>query len=552
MTGGVGAGPAHLIVAPILVPLAAAALMVALRERRRIGRALVSVVSSAACLAIALTLLLAVDANGAMGVYLPSNWPVPFGIALAVDRLSALMLVLTSFLGLASSVYATARWQRAGVHFQPLFQIQLMGIHGAFLTADLFNLFVFFEVMLAASYGLLLHGSGPGRVKAGLHYLSINLVGSSLFLVGVAMIYGVTGTLNFADMAVKLGAIPVADRGLLHAGAAILAVAFLVKAAMWPLGFWLVPAYSVASPPAAATFAIMTKVGIYALLRVGSLFFLDVHGHVDRFLADTLVAGGLATLAFATLGLAASQRLSRLASFAILASSGTLVAAAGFGVPALTAGALFYLAISTIAAGALFLLVEPVEHAPDPDAEHDEADEAAALPFALERLEISAGVNLDDDEQALVGRVFPATAVFVGLAFVASALMVAGLPPLSGFLAKAAMLTAILANGPAGAPDVPAATWMFVALVIASGLAAALSLVRTGIRHLWTPDGRPAPRLRVVEGLPIAMLLAAGIAAVVAAAPAMRYASDTASALHDATGYVGAVLDARVVGKGGR
>ncbi len=542
-------GPAHLVVAPILIPLAAAALMVALRERRRIDRALVSVVSSAACVAVAISLVAAVDRDGAVAVYLPSNWPVPFGIALAVDRLSAMMLALTSVLGLASSVYATARWQRAGVHFQPLFQILLMGIHGAFLTADLFNLFVFFEVMLAASYGLLLHGSGPGRVRAGLHYLAINLVGSSLFLVGVAMLYGVTGTLNFADMAVKLAAIPSSDRGLLHAGAAVLAVAFLVKAAMWPLGFWLAPAYAAASPPAAAAFAIMTKVGIYALLRVGSLFFVGPDAQPDRFLAETLIAGGFATLAFATLGLLGSQRLGKLASFAILASSGTLIAATGFGIPSLTAGALYYLAVSTVAAGSLFLLVEPVERTGEPAADADEADEAAKLPFALERLELPAGVNLDDDEEALVGKVFPATAAFVGLAFVASALLVAGLPPLSGFLAKVAMLGAVLAPAPGGTSVAPGATWTFVALVIVSGLAAMLSLARAGIRHLWAPGDRPAPRLRVVEGLPIALLVAAGIAAAAGAAPAMRYATDTAVSLHDATGYVGAVLSARVVTK---
>ena len=135
-----------------------------------------------------------------------------------------------------------------------------MGLYGAFLTADLFNLFVFFEVLLAASYGLMLHGSGRARVSSGLHYISINLLASSLFLIGAALIYGVTGTLNMADLALKIPLVPEADRGLLHAGAAILAVAFLAKAGMWPLNFWLVPAYSAASAPVAALFAIMTKV----------------------------------------------------------------------------------------------------------------------------------------------------------------------------------------------------------------------------------------------------------------------------------------------------
>src|SRR5690606_8745120 len=126
---------------------------------------------------------------------------------------------------------------RASVHFHPLLQLQLMGLNGAFLTADLFNLFVFFEVLLAASYGLLLHGGGSTRVRAGLHYIAINLLASLLFLIGVALLYGVTGTLNMADMAQKLPHVPAGDRGLLHAGAALLGVAFLAKAALWPLNF---------------------------------------------------------------------------------------------------------------------------------------------------------------------------------------------------------------------------------------------------------------------------------------------------------------------------
>src|SRR6185295_5681163 len=167
------------------------------------------------------------------------------------DRLSALMLVLSGIVGLCSALFSIARWDRAGVHFHPLLQIQLMGLNGAFLTGDLFNLFVFFEVMLAASYGLLLHGSGWARVQAGLHYIAVNLLASSLFLVGLAMLYGILGTHSMADIAAKVPLVAAEDRGLLHVGAAILAVAFLTKAAIWPLNFWLVPAYAAASAPVA-------------------------------------------------------------------------------------------------------------------------------------------------------------------------------------------------------------------------------------------------------------------------------------------------------------
>jgi multicomponent K+:H+ antiporter subunit D len=204
-------------------------------------------------------------------------------------------------------------------------------------------------VLLAASYGLLLHGGGGERVRAGLHYIAINLVASLLFLIGVAVLYGVTGTLNMADIAQKLPAVPASDRGLLHAGAAILAIAFLAKAGLWPLNFWLPPAYAAASAPAAAVFAILTKVGVYAVLRLWTLCFPADAGASAGFGGDVLVWGGLATLAFGAVGMLASQQLARLAGYSVIASSGTLMAAIGFDAPALSGGALFYLASSTLA-----------------------------------------------------------------------------------------------------------------------------------------------------------------------------------------------------------
>src|SRR5690606_8419008 len=185
----------------------------------------------------------------------------------------ALMLVLTSVRALAALIFSFARWDRAGPHFHTLFQLLMMGLNGAFLTGDLFNLFVFFEVLLAASYGLVLFGSGAPRVKAGLHYIAINLAASALFLIGVSLIYGVTGPLNMADLALRIPAVPEQDRMLLEAGAGILGVAFLVKAGMWPLGFWLPSAYKVAAAPVAAIFAILSKVGVYIVLRLSLLLF---------------------------------------------------------------------------------------------------------------------------------------------------------------------------------------------------------------------------------------------------------------------------------------
>ena len=358
------AAPEHLVVAPVLLPLATAALLLLL-EGRRTAKALINLGSATLGLLLAIALLRHVDAAGAaaFAVYLPGNWPVPFGIVLVADRLSALMALLAGSVGLAGLLFALARWQHAGVYFHALFQLQLAGLYGAFLTGDLFNLFVFFEVLLAASYALLLHGGGIERVRAGLHYIAINLLASLLFLIGVALLYGVTGTLNMADMALKLRHIAPGDLGLLHAGAAILAIAFLAKAALWPLNFWLPPAYGAASTPAAAVFAILTKVGVYALLRLWTLCFPPEAGASAGFGAPVLVWGGVATLAFGAVGMFASQRLARVAGYSVIASSGTLIAAIGFDAPALSAAALVYLASSTLAGCALFLLVELLERA---------------------------------------------------------------------------------------------------------------------------------------------------------------------------------------------
>lgn len=239
----------HIIIAPVVLPLFAGAVMLALGgERHRNVNAAINVVTSLALVAISIALLRSADAGtgGLAGVYRLGDWPTPFAIVFVADRLAALMLLLTSLLAVAAVVFSLARWHRVGVLFHPLFQFLLMGINGAFLTGDLFNLFVFFEVLLAASYGLALHGSGSARVLAGLHYIVVNLAASLLFLIGVSLIYGVAGTLNMADLAARIPAIRVEDRALLEAGAGVLAVAFLVKAGMWPLCFWLTGTYAAA------------------------------------------------------------------------------------------------------------------------------------------------------------------------------------------------------------------------------------------------------------------------------------------------------------------
>ena len=543
----------HLMLAPVALPLLTGALMLLMREEQRLLKLVVNVLSTALGLLVALALLLwsnQPSATSSMGVYLAANWQAPFGIVLALDRLSAMMLVLTSVVALASIVFAGARWHRAGVHYHPLFQFQLMGLAGAFLTADLFNLFVFFEIMLAASYGLLLHGSGRQRVQAGLHYIAINLAASSLFLVGVSMLYGITGTLNMADLAQIIPLVAPADRGLLHAAAAILATAFLIKAAVWPLNFWLVPAYSAATAPVGALFALMTKVGVYTILRLWTLLFSSEAGASALFGSLWLIGGGMVTMAFGAVGMLGSQRLTHLAGFAAILSSGTLLAAAGFGQNLLTAGLLYYLPSSTLAVSALFLTADLIDRWRNDGASYAPFERSDNAPFLNAELVPTEGLNLDEDEEVLIGRVIPAAAALLGLAFIVCTLVITGLPPLSGFVGKFAMLSALLnplgltasAGTQPGAPG-----WTLFVLMIATGLLALIALTRVGIRHFWSTHVRVAPQLRVLEGLPIAVLLALCVALTVMAGPLMQFTQATADALHSPGTYIRAVMQAQPI-----
>ncbi len=543
----------HLVVLPVLLPMATAAIMLLLGDTRRPLKAVINVLSCLLGVVMAIGLVVWVQHGGevqAVGVYLPANWPIPYGIVLVADRLSAMMVLLSSVLGLTAVLYASARWHKAGVHFHPLFQLQLMGLYGAFLTADLFNLFVFFEIMLTASYGLLLHGSGWARVRSGLHYIAMNLLASSMFLIGVAMLYGVTGTLNMADMAIMVPAIPENDRGLLHAGAAILSVAFLVKAAAWPLNFWLPSAYSAASTPVAALFAVMTKLGVYAILRVWTLLFPQEAGVSALFGGPVLVGLGLVTLAFGAIGIMATQHLGRMAAFSAILSSGTLLAALGFGQPAVTGGALYYILGSTLAISAFFLLVELVDRTREVEetplyVSEIEPDDPFAFPVDLLPVR---DVNLDDDEQALIGRAIPAAMAFLGLAFIVCALTIAGLPPMAGFVGKVVMLSALL--NPAGfgeSATVSVAAWVLLALLVASGLLATIAMSRAGVRYFWATHDRPVPRLRIIETLPIGALLLLVGALVWQADAVLRYVNATARGLHDPKEYIGTVMSAKPV-----
>jgi multicomponent K+:H+ antiporter subunit D len=523
----------HLMIAPVVLPLFAAAVMLSLGgERRRNVNAVLNVMATFGLVAIAMVLVREADTSptGVAGVYRLGDWPAPFAIVLVVDRLSALMVLLTSLLAAAAVVFSLARWHRVGVLFHPLFQFLLMGVNGAFLTGDLFNLFVFFEVLLAASYGLALHGSGSARVKAGLHYIVINLAASSLFLIGVSVIYGVSGTLNMADLAVRIATIRLEDRALLEAGAGILAIAFLVKAGMWPLGFWLPRTYAVAPPPVAAIFAILTKVGAYVVLRLWLLLFGGDAGASAQFGGEWLLLGGIATIVYGAIGSLASQSMARLASYSVLVSSGTVLAAVGLGQIGVTGAALFYLISSTLGLGAFFLLIELVERDREPGADM----------LAVTREFYGEENELEGTE---VGVAIPAATGMLSLAFIASALVISGLPPLSGFIAKFALLGAAVDARPGA---VPASAWIFLVVLILSGLAALIAMTRAGIRAFWASPDRSVPHVRLIEMAPVAALLLLCALQTIQAGPIMRYMQSTAHALHAPRDYVRGVLRATI------
>ncbi len=520
----------HLIVLPILLPLICGALLIPVSETRHNFKLAVNLVSVLAQLAMAAALLTRVESGywaGEMGVYLAANWVAPFGITLVADRLAALMLLLSAVLALAALLYASSRWSRVGVHFHSLFQFLLMGLNGAFLTHDLFNLFVFFEIMLAASYGLLLHGYTTTRIRAGMQYIAVNLAASLLFLIGVALIYGAVGTLNMSDLAARLPMANEQDLILAKIGACVLALAFLVKGAMWPLGFWLPTTYSAASPPVAAMLVLMTKVGAYAILRIWLLAFSDVNGPLAGFGFDVLLWGGVATIVFGSAGVMSSDDAGRMAGYAAIVSSGTLFVLIGFGQVSLITAALYYLLGSTLAVAAFVLLVELIERIRRPG--------ASVLALTMEAFAV------EETPEEPVGMGIPAGLAFLGLAFAASAAIIAGLPPLSGFVAKFGIFQALLNPGDNAAPS--SLAWVLLGLIMFSGFAAILGMMRFGVRTFWASGAVTAPRLNLSEVLPVSLLLLLCVVLTLRAGPVFEFLGRTSADLHDRSRYVEQVLN---------
>ncbi|MEL6610281.1 MAG: monovalent cation/H+ antiporter subunit D [Pseudomonadota bacterium] len=493
----------HWLALPVILPAFMAPFIVlAARYHLSIQRAL-SVASLLALIALGAGLVWA-TADGDIMLYQMGDWAAPFGIVLVGDRLSSMMVLLTAVLALFVLLYSIGSgWDTRGRHFHALYQFQLMGILGAFLTGDLFNLFVFFEVLLIASYGLMIHGGGNARLKAGVQYVLFNLLGSTLFLFALGSIYAETGTLNMADLALRLQQM---DEGTATAGlrvaAVLLILVFAIKAALVPLHFWLPSSYAEAPAPVAALFAIMTKVGAYAIIRVYTITFPADLPATQGLHEVWLLPAALVSVAVGALGVLAARKLDRLVTFAVISSMGTVLVAVGVFTEVGIAAALYYMIHSTLAAAILFLVVD---------------------------LTRSSRANLALETQAPVA----GAALIAGLFFF-GAIAMTGLPPLSGFLGKIMVLQA-------GFTD-PSAVWIW-AVILISSLVSVVGFGRAGSTLYWKANTLPvpadAPPAPGVMAFGAALGLAGVLVAVtVLAGPIHQFTQDTAAQLFDGSDYI--------------
>lgn len=507
----------HLVVLPVVIPaLMAPFILMVMRHHMELQR-IFSVASTLAMLATSIALMVQA-AGGDIAVYDLGDWPAPFGIVLVADRLSTLMIVLSTLLALPVLLYAIwSGWDARGQHFHALFQFQLMGVLGAFLTGDAFNLFVFFEVLLIASYGLMIHAGGATRLRAGVQYVVYNLLGSTLFLFALGVLYAVTGTLNMADLAVRVAELPAEDSALIRVGAVLLLLVFAIKAALLPLHFWLPGSYANAPAPVAALFAIMTKVGAYAILRIYTLVFSPELDITAGLVGTWLLPAALLTLIAGAFGILGSRELMRMVAFSAIMSMGTLLVAISLFDVQSTSAAIFYIVHSTFATAMLFLVADLVT-------ERRTGRISAATPM------VHGGL--------------------IATLFFGAAVAMAGMPPLSGFVGKLLVMDAARAD----------ANWGLVwTVILVTSLIAILGLARAGSLVFWKShdptleqrnwadgaDMTPLPDSPLPAALPIVAVFAVFaviIALTLAAGPIMRYAEATAAQLYDPTPYIDTVL----------
>lgn len=502
----------HLPVLPVLVPMFVGALLLLMARSSMTLKRSLSLLATLAQIPLAIALLGQADAGTT--VYALGNWEPPFGIVLVVDRLAALMLGIAAVLATAVIIYAARGDDGLGRNFHAIFQFQLMGITGAFLTGDLFNLFVFFEILLIASYALLLHGAGSARVRAGLHYVVLNLFGSALFLIAAGTLYGITGTLNMADMAVRVATLGPADAPVAGAAGMLLLIVFGLKSAIFPLYFWLPKAYSAATAPVAALFAIMTKVGLYSILRVYTLIFGAQAGELANLASGWLWPVALVTIALGAIGALAAASLNGLVSYLIVVSVGTLLAGIAMGTQDALTASLYYLIHTTWVSAALFLLAGLISRLRGP----------------------RFGSRLIPGPQMEHSKLISAL-------FFIAAISVIGMPPLSGFLGKVMLLVAA-GTGVQAALLYPA--------LLGSSLVVLVAMSRAGTSLFWRYDAAPAiaeplDRARLVAAV---LLLASSPILVLVASPVLAYLDATAAQLLAPSAYIEQVMSVVPVASG--
>ena len=513
----------HTPILSILIPAFTAFILVLLgnpgsselaQDWRQPWRRSISLISVVLGLITAISYLIQAH-TGKIFIYQLGEWAAPFGIVLVLDRLSALMLVLTYGLATPLLWFASKEWDERGRYFHTMFHFLLMGLSGAFLTGDLFNLFVFFEILLMASYVLLLHGQGKVRFQLGIHYVTINLAASALFLIGLGMIYGSVGSLNMVDVARLLPTLEHDQHRLAIAGGLLLFVVFGIKAAMLPVGFWLPKTYAVATTPVAAIFTIMTKVGIYAILRVNGTVFNDELGR--ELLQNWLLPIGLITSLYGVIGALGADRLRRFVGFMILSSIGTILIAISLFNTAAWSAALYYLIHSTVVAASFYLLCGWIT-----SQRGEFKDHLKVAPKMKQEKAIAAS-------------------------FFIIALIMAGLPPFSGFLGKVLLLQATAHQAYQG--------WI-IAIVLIVSLLSIIAFTRVGFILFWRatvpeqdqkeeaftayqvlPNQAPARNDKTIY-----LMLFALILYVVCAKPILQYVEQTAQQISDAALYQQAVL----------
>jgi len=472
--------PQILVVLPPLILLISAAVAV-LAYRSQRAQGVIGVVGTGGLLAAAVALALTVLKDGAIAVQLGS-WPAPFGIALVADVLSAVMVLLGGITGFAVAIYSLADIdeprRRAG--FTPLLLVLLMGVCTSFLTGDIFNLYVCFEIMLIASFVLLALGGERPQMEGALKYVTLNLVSSAIFLAAVGVLYGMTGTLNMAHLARIVPTVAENHPDLLAAVAGLFLASFGIKAGIFPLYFWLPASYHTPPVSVSAIFAgllagLLTKVGVYALIRVFTLVFVGV----DSFYRLLLILAAL-TMLTGVLGAVSQYHIRRILSFHIISQIGYMVM--GLGLLASPdpdvrrlglLASVFYIAHHIIVKTNLFLIGGVIRRL-----------------RGTEELQRMGGLY----------KQWPWLAVL----FLVPALSLAGIPPLSGFWAKLAMIRAGLEAG----------AWLVVAAALAAGVMTLMSMIKIWNEAFWKPQPEDAP-LPAESQLPgrgaLALLLAPAI-----------------------------------------